>query len=271
MRSFLNILILIFSFHSQAQNDSLRWDEKWNYSISKDAVWRVNSLGNLIIGHKAELRKIDSLGNLNYTQSSKNLGTLSKIDPRNTMKTLLFSSDQQIIGFIDNTLTKQQNVVDLSEYDFSYVSLVCASNLSDRFWVFDQDNSKIALVTTQKSQNQRIENLSGLLGIYNLIDMFEHDNKLYLVDSKKGLFLFDNFGTFVRYWDFENLISVDIQGDYAFLLKKEGLFVLNFLNDQVTQINLPLSGVFQFQKVGEFFYFQTEKGIFKYKFEIIEK
>lgn len=269
----MNKLILLFSFFnftlSYAQ-EQIRWKKDWEIPVKQDAVWRVDLLGNLFLAEKDELKKIDSLGVIQYKQSSKNVGEVDAIDPRNPMKILLFSSDQQFISYTDNTLSKQQENIELANFDLSYVTLVCASAQPDKIWVFDQDNSKVLLISANKQQMQRIENIGGLLGIQQLKQLIEQDNLLYLVDEKEGLFQFDMYGTLLFKWPFASVDYVGISGDFAYLLKDNQLELLNLRNASVINVTLPELGIFEFQKVQNHVYFRTSDKIIRYQLEIIQ-
>jgi hypothetical protein len=267
----LTVFSLLVSSFLWAQEDTMQWKLEFTYPISPSATWYVLSSNKIIVAEKDQLQQLDTNGVVLFQQSIKNSGTISQIDGSNKLKTLLFSTEQQLVNFVDNTLTKQQASIDLSTYNLSYVSLVCASMQNDRFWTFDQDNSTIMLITSIQQQNQRIENVGGLLGITKPISMQEQDNKLYLLDEKKGLFVFDNFGTFVQLWDIKNAISVDVEAEYAYFVVNNELLILDFKSDQRTRISMPIEAVLEIQKTKEAFYFRTKTGLWKYKVEFLQK
>jgi hypothetical protein len=149
--------------------------------------------------------------------------------------------------------------------------LVSASVQNDRFWVYDQDNSTLMLISSRTEQNQRIENVAGLLGISKPISLQEDDNKLYLLDENRGLFVFDNFGTFVQFWEVKQARSVDIQGNMAYFIAENQLVLLDMRTDKETRIPLPEKEILEVQKTNEAFYFRTKNAILKYKIEILQK
>jgi len=267
----LTVFSLLVSSFLWAQEDTMQWKLEFTYPISPSATWYVLSSNKIIVAEKDQVQQLDTNGVVLFQQSIKNSGTISQIDGSNKLKTLLFSTEQQLVNFVDNTLTTQQASIDLSTYNLSYVSLVCASMQNDRFWVFDQDNSTIMLIASKQEQNQRVENLAGLLGITKPISMQEQDNKLYLLDEKKGLFVFDSFGTFIQLWDIHNALSVDVHAEYAYFIQNNELHVLDFKTDKRTRFPLPISETIEVQKTNEAFYFRTKTGILKYKIEFLQK
>lgn len=248
--------------------DSLAWQPLWALDISQNAAWQADPFGNLFLSEKDQLRKYDSLGQQRAVQSSKFLGSISRVDPSNPMKTLLFSEQQQIVTYVDNTLAQQQTNIELGDFGLSYVTLVATSSQPDKFWVYDQENSKIVLLSANSQQRQRIENISGLLGAHDVIQLFEQDGFLYLIDRKKGIFQFDTYGTLTFHWEKTALLWVAIEGEYAYLLKENRLEVMNLKTQDVTVIATPLADALKFQKIQNTFYFSAKDRLQKFNLRL---
>ncbi len=261
------LMLLLCPFFAKAQ-DTLAWTVKWEIAPLVAPVWNVDAFGNLIVSEKDNLRKFDSTGTQKFMQSSKHLGVISSIDPSNPMKTLIFSEQQQIIGYVDNTLSKQQENIELSEFELSYVTLVATSGQPDKFWAYDQDNSKIVLISRNEQQRQRIENISGLLGCKEIVQLFEQENYLYLIDRQQGIYQFDTYGTLVFHWESVGITWAEIEGDYAYLLKKDNLQILQLSNQNIVNVKLPAADFVRFRKLGNHFYFGTKDKIQKYSLQI---
>lgn len=267
MRWNLSIICFLLSSFIFGQ-ESLQWTKRWSVAAETNSNWRVNALGNLLISEKDELKKIDSLGVQTFQQSTKSFGEIRLIDPMNPMKTLIFSQEQQLVGYLDNTLTLQQATIDLANFDFSYVTYVCASIQPDKFWVFDQDNAIVSLVGNNKQQIQQIVNVSGLLGLNDIIQIREYNNFFYLIDAKKGVFQFDNFGTLLFKWERSNIDWVEFESNFIYILANNELEVLQQNNIDSQKISLPEKDVIQFQKLGKTIYLRTKKEIIRYEVEI---
>lgn len=261
--------ILLFFPVLAFSQDSLAWSLKWEITPLVTPVWNVDGFGNLIVSEKDNLKKFDSTGLQKFVQSSKHLGVISSIDPSNPMKTLIFSEQQQIIGYIDNTLSKQQENIELSDFELSYVTMVATSGQPDKFWAYDQENSKIVLISKNELQRQRIENIAGLLGCKELVQLFEQENYLYLIDRQQGIYQFDTYGTLVFHWESVGINWAEIEGSYAYLLKKDNLQILELSTQEVVNVKLPVSDVIRFQKAGTYFYLGTKDKIQKYSLQIL--
>jgi hypothetical protein len=269
MRSLLSTLFSILCFFNFVfVQESIVWEAHWEIAKNSISSWNVDSFGNLLVAEKDKIKKLDSTGNLIFVQSNKYFGQISYIDTRNPMKILLFSEQQQIISYLDNTLTKQQNTIELSEFDLSFVTLVSTSNQPDKFWIYDQDNSKIKLLSGNKQQNQRIDNVSGLIGCYDIIQIYENETNLYIIDKKKGIYQFDIYGTLLYHWENKNITWTLIEKEYLYILKDNKLEIMNLNTSQTREIELPINKINQFQKQKNYFYFSTEGKIQKFKLVI---
>lgn len=263
----LLFLLLFIPVFSQAQ-DSIAWNLRWETGPLVTPVWNVDTFGNLIVSEKDNLKKYDSTGVQKFVQSSKYLGVISSIDPTNPMKTLIFSEQQQLIGYVDNTLSKQQENIELNDFELSYVTMVATSGQPDKFWAYDQDNSKIVLIAKNQLQRQRIENISGLLGCKELIQLYEQENNLYLIDRQQGIYQFDTYGTLISHWESVGITWSQVEGDYAYLLKKDNLQILQLSNQNIVNVKLPVNDIVRFKKMGNHFYFGTKTGIQKYSLQL---
>jgi hypothetical protein len=121
------------------------------------------------------------------------------LDLSNPMKIMCFFLEQQLITFLDNTLTPYQQTARLTDLDVSYGSLVCYATQSDRFWVYDLDNSKLIQFLDDGKKHLETSNLAGILAITDPIQLLERNGVVHLVDLHKGVFLFDMFGTFIEF------------------------------------------------------------------------
>lgn len=261
-------LVLIASKFLVAQ-DSIAWNKEFSYETGRDIVWTTDAYNNIYIADKDLIVKIDSKGKKLFEQSVKKYGGITKIDARNPMKILIFSEQQQSVFYLDNTLTKQENDIDLGQnFDLSYVTHVSASNQVDKIWTFDQDNSTINLWSQNKSQTIQIQNVAGLTGMKNIFQFFEQNDKLFVADSLKGVFIFDIYGTLIQSLEYPNLDWIDVSSEYLYVMRNGSFEIVNLstLNKQV--LTLPVSNIQKFSVNQNKVYFMSENQLIKYSIEI---
>lgn len=267
MKRFLFLIFhLFFLFHAYSQSDSnlvVNWNEGIKLKIDPNSSWDVNTLKHIIISNNDRIYKYDTIGKLLFQASTKSLGKIAQIDARNPMKTMVFSQQQQLISYLDNTLTSQQTEIELMNLDVSFGTVVCTSNQPDKFWVYDQDNSKLLLLGTQKQlQNQTIENINGLLGINQFDQIQEINEYLFCADYTHGVYQFDRYGTLIDRWEMNSFQYFEIVNDHLYILKNNTFLVINLKNSSTTEIKINTQEtIHDFRIRNTTFYFRSKENI----------
>lgn len=251
-----------FSF-SQEMN----WTLAQTFPIQKGDVWTVDGLGNVIIAKKDLLSKYNPSGKLLFEQSQKSVGRLNKIEPINTLKFVAFSEQQQTICFFDNSLTMMEKCLELSDYGVFNATQFTTSGQSNKLWVFDQVNSTLFLLILNKlNQNQSIKNLMGILDAQNITQMIEMDNKLFFVDSIKGVFVFDLYGTLIERVDLTGAKWVQSKDDNLLILNSDSITIYDLKTSKTSVVQLPSGSFHEFKFEENCVYLRSATSIQKFDF-----
>lgn len=194
MHKLLFFLFCCAAFHGWSQQT---WQQRWELAIDADCTWDADQAGNVYLFREQSISKVDSTGKTLLTQSTKSIGTISKIDAANWLKIAIFSEEQQQICYLDNALGIQPGCIDLTESGVNLAQHFATSSQTDRLWVYDQLNSELQLITIRTNQRQIVQNLKSLVDLGNVVQLVEFDNVLYLLDDRNQVATFDNFGTFI--------------------------------------------------------------------------
>jgi len=192
------ILLFLVSMHQATAQDTAVLKKIGERELVKPN-FRVDGLGYIVYFDRDQVVKYDTTGMLLFKQSIKSFGKINDVDLSNPMKIMCFFLEQQLIMFMDNTLTPYQQTARLTDLDVSYGSLICYATQSDRFWVYDLDNSKLILFVDEGKKHLETLNLAGMLDISDPVQLLERNGVIHLVDLHKGVFLFDMFGTFMEF------------------------------------------------------------------------
>ncbi len=169
----------------------------WSVDTTLD-LFTTDELGNLYTLRGADLDLYDRDGAHLAHNSINTFGPISRIDAFSSLKPLLFSRTLGQMALLDNTLSVQGAVINLSRNGFPQATLACMGVMS-RIWLFDERD--LALVRVNE-QLQPVASTGRLDQILNFTPqptyMEEADGRLYLVDPLHGVLVFDLFGTFVR-------------------------------------------------------------------------
>jgi hypothetical protein len=234
---------------------------------SRTGQFRVDPLGHTIFFERDAVYKMDTTGNLLFQQSLKAYGAITDLDVTSPMKYLVFFREQQAIGFFDNTFTPYQSRTRLSELGVSYATLVCYSMQFDRFWVYDQDNSKLILFNSDGKQSLETDNLQGLVGIVEPVQMLERNGNLYLVDEGRGVYIFDMFGVLIRFVEVQGIQWIQVNENNFFYIIGNQLGAYNFRTNSKFQITLPAQFDTTFQLIKNKIYLFSYRELQVHKLE----
>ncbi len=267
-RLFFFAFILVAGINaSYSQSDSLRMFKLKEYVFQKPIdVWNVDNLGNVYVMLNNSISKLDSSGKQTYLQSIKSLGRISKIEPINAMKLVLFSEEQQSICFMDNTLSLNGNCKNFDEFEIKNARLIATSNRPNLIWVLDEYRSTILLIDIVNDKIiQRVENMKGILNeSSDFVDLIEKNNFLYLTAANGKVFQFDQMlsETGIQLENFAQILSV--KDERAVYLKNDQINILNLFSSETIFINSVEKNVIDFKIQGDFLYFRSERIISKY-------
>lgn len=251
---------------------SYKWVNRTTYNIDSNEVWAVDGIGNVFISQDGVTSKYDSIGVLKFSQSIKSMGKMRQLLPINSMKLVHFSEEQQTLCFLDNTLTIFNGCLDLSERNIVNASFVEASSRPDLIWVFDNLNSKLVLmsVNDNSQQRQEIDNLGGILDLKSISQIIERGYRLYIVESGKGIYILDMYGSLMEHREEENLIAIDADGDRLFILYPNELKFVNEVTDSEITISLPMEGILEMAYRNQHFYFRTSQHVHKFRLQFVK-
>jgi hypothetical protein len=197
------------------------WKPRWTVPVKGNAL-EVDNLGDVYVLANQDIIKYRSNGQFYRSYSNKSLGNISRIDASNPLKTLVFYRDLSRLVFIDNTLSEQQDNVYLERFGREFASLACTSNDENGFWLFDPVAFSLTRYNQKMNVKAEVLNINQLTGkTINPIWMIERGNRLYLVDAKNGILLFDIFGTYLKTIPLIGITKLWVDGDLLIALNEK--------------------------------------------------
>ncbi len=198
---------------------------------------------------------VDNLGRIYLTkedviiQFDKNLDTLfsaslksirpSSIESSKSFRTLLFDEERSVIQFLDNTLTDIHGDIDLVNQDIQQPILVCESFGGNTIWILDAASLRLIKMNDKLEKVIITENLISIFDETTLPSkMMEVNDLLYVMIPKKGVALFDVFGTFMNLYECDP-ISIDAVDDYLLIQTEESLKVVSTKGILEEESNYP--------------------------------
>ncbi|MCC6937483.1 MAG: hypothetical protein IT226_04610 [Flavobacteriales bacterium] len=161
-------------------------------------TFTTDELGNVYALQGDELRLFDARGRSWLRNSTKTFGRIGTIDAFYSLKPMLFAPEQGQIAMLDNTLSLQGSVINLPRKGFPQVVQACMS-VQNCFWFFDQQEMALIRVDNQLRRLAHTGRLDQVLGFtVEPLDLQELDARLYVNAGRKGILVFDLFGTYMK-------------------------------------------------------------------------
>lgn len=252
-----------------------QWQKLYSIPVDSNVVWSVDISDQLYIFQKQSMSKWSVSGKKMLEQSIKQLGDISSIDANNQLKIAVFSEQQQQVCYLDNALALTNDCIELIDFNVEWAYLFAGSNQTDRFWIYDQVNNELKLLSTAEQQQQVVQNLKQLANLSTPKLLFERNNNLFIIDENNVLAQFDIYGTLVNTFELgaaDHFFSSDqvlygIQGNTLYRL----FDYKHSIAERVSVIQLPedigASPVVQAKSGTNCFFIatQTELSVFRLK------
>jgi hypothetical protein len=179
-KCFVIVCVCLFAlvFHIQAQ-----------HRIQCDA------LGNTYDICPDHITKHSSNFNLDYRLSTLQYGTSAQLDLTNPLVPFLFFEDQGSLVFFDNNLNVLEDPIFLNEIFQGQITCVAGSK-GDALWLYDANSSTLIRTNRKFEVLSKSANLSYITKTtLQPKQIIESGQRVYLIDSEKGILLFSIFGT----------------------------------------------------------------------------
>ena len=206
---FIVALGSLYPNHSFAQTDTVfKFQKKLEYPI---VSFSVNNLGELyIINTNNQLKKLnergDSVGVFNKVTK---FGKLSYVDAQNPWKTILFYENFSTIVLLDKYLNVLTNI-NLRRQNIFGVKTV-ASAYDNNIWLFDEQENKLKKIDDAGKVLMETVDFRLLFdSVPTPVQIVDRDGFVYLYDPKKGVYVFDYYGSFKNKIPFLNWKSIAV-------------------------------------------------------------
>lgn len=264
---------LIFLFISTLSfGQEWKWEKLYELPLDSGVSWNIDVSKQAYIFQKQSITKYTSQGKKSLVQSFKSIGDISSIDANNQLKIAVFSEEQQTVCFLDNALASTTDCINLSDFNIQWANLFATSNQTDRFWIFDQVNNELKLLTTGEQQQQVIQNLKQVSDLGTPIMLFERNNNLFIIDDKNQLAEFDIFGTLVNTFSLDGYSKFFSNENNIFGIKDNQLFSLFSFEENMPKAQTILSipdelqvSLVSIQCTGDYFFFCTKTQLSAYQ------
>lgn len=239
MKILLSILFVISAFVSSAQESAFTQMK----SIEGEYIdFTVDHLGNYYLLSKAnQLKKLDANGDsTGIFNDVRRYGKLYSIDATNPLKILLYYRNFSTVVVLDRFLNVV-NTIDLRKQQIFQVKAIGQSN-DNNIWLYDEQNNKLKKIGEEgKVLFETVDLRTVFDDAPSPTQIFDQDGFVYLYDPEKGIYVFDNYGSFKTKVSYLGLTDLSVFGKTVIGLEKQQM--LAYTTGTLTENRLQLPAV----------------------------
>ncbi len=191
-----------------------------------------------VITNKSEVLKYDSEGYFDSRFSYKKFGRIWSVDVTNPFKIILYYTDYQCIVIIDAALNPIKTLF-LNDMGVANAAAIAMGD-NGHIWIYDSGVNKILRFSVDASgfklaQSTPPLSISGLQPNQMLV----RENNIYMNVPNKGVFVFDQFGKYIKTFDILNASGLQIIENQLFYKQNNKYFRFNLQTLAKTAVLLP--------------------------------
>ncbi len=236
----LRLVIAIFCFpiltHLTAQSpDTLALLQTLSVSANFATT---DNLGNVyVLGTDNALQKFNSEGTRLARYSNNRLGPATSLDATNPLKVMLWYADFRTVIFLDRSLTELGSL-QLDAAGFSLVRSV-AMSFDGNLWAYDEALFKLKKISPEGTILFETQALNQMVASPPTADALrEIGNRVYLADPRQGVFVFDQYASWIETWNYPNIRDFYAVDGRQYYVTEQGVLIR--MTRPFAEITLPL-------------------------------
>ena len=198
----------------------------------------INTTDDIFLLYKGMIERYNPDGSFFQNYGSIYINEHTEIISVNGFKTILFSPDYGKIIQLDNRL---RELYIFDAYDLGNYIITCVGTSYDNnfLWIWDAASQRLIKIDKDRNPVFVSNTLSLILGMkINPRQIVESGVMLYVVDSKNGIFVFDNQGNYIKQMPIENVKNLKVIDNQLYYTKDNVIYRydnLTFTETKYTQ------------------------------------
>ncbi len=190
---------------------------------------------------------------------------ISQLDVWQGLRIFCFYRDIQEFTLLNRFLTSSENF----QFNLPFNGFISLATLSydNNLWLIDQPSMELIKYNINERRVEFDIPLSNIIpvSIFNIVAFREYQNKIYIVDERHGMFIFDNLGNYIANRKLTVGQETDFYDDYLIYIDHEKLYHVNLYNEEQFSVNISLRNkIIDVVRNKEYVYALTEKMLYKY-------
>ncbi|WP_242923281.1 hypothetical protein [Pontibacter liquoris] len=193
-----------------------------------------------LLDARNNLLRLDSLGRPLDTFSPPTRGRISSIDAWNPLKLLLFYQDRQQLLLLDRFLRPISSIT-LADLNYPGTAKAAALAADDAFWLFDETTLTLSKLDMRLGKTTIETPLNLILDKerFDVRQLREYQNMVYLLDYNGGIFVFDNLGNYKKKLPYKGVSYIGFRNNELYFVQNGALHFLDLYTSEERTLALP--------------------------------
>lgn len=231
-----SLALLFLSTFSLAQEKKIR-------TLYFEALYHagINPAGEIYTVSEKKLSRFDKDGNILKEVSFPSASSITQFDTWHLTQVVLYFRETQRIEIYNPDLEIRNTFVIDSVFAIE-PQWIAASFDQKHFWIFDRADRSIKKVN-YKTGEVVVDEVIAVLGLNSEVLSMREYQRFLFVQTKPGLFIFNNIGKHIRTIPTTTLQSVDFFGEEITVLQQNNITLSSLFTKEERSKTLP--GIFQ--------------------------
>ncbi|PTX19611.1 hypothetical protein C8N40_104344 [Pontibacter mucosus] len=248
-------LALLTPLLAQAQDTLLAPVLSFSHRISISSTTTISQdrNGNIyLLDERQNLLRLNPAGQPMDTYSPPARGRISSIHAWNPMKIMLFYEGSQEITLLDRFL-RPISTTGLLNLQYEGTAKVAAPAGDLGYWLFDETRLSLGKLDPSTRQLSVETPLNLLLSQeqFDVRQLREYQNLVYLLDYNSGILIFDNLGNYKKRIPIDGLRHIGFRNNELYFVKEGKLYFLDLYSTKERVLELPQEQVYISALVGD--------------------
>lgn len=194
-------------------------------------------------GSKGNIYKYDNAGELLFTFSPQRQGNIKNVEAWSTLNTFVFYEGLQEFSFLDRFLT----LITTQKFDADLYARLATISADNNLWIFDDQDYALKKINLNYFVDDIHTPLNNLVsGNFNGTHLREYQNFVFLADSNKGIYIFDNLGNYIKELPFQGVFSFNFHKNELYFLNESTLTLYDIYSTKTRHFELRTDKKYNF-------------------------
>ena len=236
-RGLVFVFLSIYTCFNYTSAQELELINEWSVNDVVDATSDFS--GNLYLSNEhGVISKYDKNGALQISYSGTVKSSIYSIDASHTSKIFGFYRDQQSYIILDRFLNPL-NEANLNPSIIGFATET-AYSANNNLWLFDQSDLSIKKINLISDVVVTLNAIPLMIAEeeWDLLQIEEYQNRLFLYNSSKDMYVFDNLGNYIRKLNINPDCKVSFNDSHLIFIQSDRILTLNIYNNEISEIGL---------------------------------